>query len=281
MKLAVLATIFSAFKFVWHQRIQFYSLALPAVVILSILSTLADSILLRGIHSSFQFDLLGLQVQSSEEPLGFFNVSSPWAHAAGFGVWLIMVVVFPLYSVAWHRLFLAPHEDITILKCYVCLLRHWSFLWLNIRIFILIIPIGILGFLITLFSLFMAPIVGILLTLFVIVCYARFSMWLPAAALDQYLTFSGVLNLTKGHGWQLAAIMIVMGITTGVLDGVATIIIANASSSISVVGELTQNLLTNFALFFITYAGTAVGITALSIVYRKLTECITFSAKAP
>jgi hypothetical protein len=271
MKLAIFATIGAAFRFCWYHRGQFYSLALPAIVVLSILSTLASSTFLAGTNSTFFFDFFGLQVQSNGKPFGHYS-DSPWTVVIELGIFVLMVVVFPLYSVAWHRLFLLPQEDLTILDCYRWQSRHWSFLWANIKIFLFIIPMGLLGFLITAASLIFAPIVGIVIVLFVVMCYARFSMWLPAAALDTKLELADVLEMTKGHGWQLAAILIITGLATGLMDGIATGLIAGASGSISVVGNLTQSLLTNLALFSIMYAGMAVGITALSMAYAKLTE---------
>jgi hypothetical protein len=97
-------------------------------------------------------------------------------------------------------------------------------------------------------------------------------MWLPAAALEQKMTLQEALVLTKGNGGQLAAILILTAITSGILDILAKGLISYASLSLGTVGVLTQSLLTNFALYLITYAGTAIGISALSIGYQKLTE---------
>jgi hypothetical protein len=86
------------------------------------------------------------------------------------------------------------------------------------------------------------------------------------------MTFQEAFVLTKGNGGQLAAILVLTGIVAGILDGMATSLIASASISLKIVGILTQNLLTNFALYLIMYAGMAVGITALSMGYQQLTE---------
>jgi hypothetical protein len=97
-------------------------------------------------------------------------------------------------------------------------------------------------------------------------------MWLPAAALEQKMTLKEALVLTRGNGRQLAAILILTTITSGILDVLAESLISYASLSLGTVGVLTQSLLTNFALYLITYAGTALGISALSISYQKLIE---------
>jgi hypothetical protein len=163
-----------------------------------------------------------------------------------------------------------PKDGMKIWHCYLWQRRHSLFLWLNIKIFLLIILMGSLAFLVTLASALFAPIVGVIMIIFVTVCYARFSMWLPAAALDKKMTLLESLVLTRGNGGRLAAILILTGIVAGILDGIATHLISYASISLGIIGTLTQNLLTNLALYLIMYAGMAIGITALSIGYKKL-----------
>ena len=272
MKLAVISTILAAFKFCWLHRTQFYFLALPAIVILAILSTLVTTFLPDTSQHAFGFKLFGEHIVNSKEALSYSYDGSPWRSLADLFLFFLMAGFFPLYSVAWHRFFLVPKADLNILDCYLWQGRHSLFLWSNIKIFLLIIPIGGLALLLTLASVVFAPIVGITMIFFVSVCYARFSMWLPAAALDKKMTLQEAFVLTKGNGGRLAAILILTGIVAGILDGMTTSLIAYASISLSAVGVLTQNLLTNFALYLIMYAGMAVGITALSMGYQKLTE---------
>ena len=272
MKLAVVSTILAAFKFCWFHRTQFYFLALPAIIILAILSTLVTTFFPYTSQHAFGFKLFGEHIVNSKEALSYSYDGSPWRSLADLFLFFLMAGFFPLYSVAWHRFFLIPKADLNILDCYLWQARHSLFLWSNIKIFLLIIPIGGLALLLTLASVVFAPIVGIAMIFFVSVCYARFSMWLPAAALDKKMTFQEAFVLTKGNGGQLAAILVLTGIVAGILDGMATSLIAYASISLKIVGMLTQNLLTNFALYLIMYAGMAVGITALSMGYQQLTE---------
>jgi hypothetical protein len=272
MKLAVVSTILAAFKFCWFHRTQFYFLALPAIIILAILSTLVTTFLPYTSQHVFGFKLFGEHIVNSKEALSYSYDGSPWRSLADLFLFFLMAGFFPLYSVAWHRFFLVPKADLNILDCYLWQGRHSLFLWSNIKIFLLIVPIGGIALLLTLASVVFAPIVGIVMIFFVSVCYARFSMWLPAAALDKKMTFREAFVLTKGNGGQLAAILVLTGIVAGILDGMATSLIAYASISLKIVGMLTQNLLTNFALYLIMYAGMAVGITALSMGYQQLTE---------
>ena len=272
MRLAIVSTILAAFKFCWFHRTQFYFLALPAIIILAILSTLVTTLLPSTSQHAFEFKLFGEHIVNSKEALSYSYDGSPWRSLADLFLFFLMAGFFPLYSVAWHRFFLVPKADLNILDCYLWQGRHSLFLWSNIKIFLLIVPIGGIALLLTLASVVFAPIVGIAMIFFVSVCYARFSMWLPAAALDKKMTFREAFVLTKGNGGQLAAILVLTGIVAGILDSMATSLIAYTSISLKIVGILTQNLLTNFALYLIMYAGMAVGITALSMGYQQLTE---------
>jgi hypothetical protein len=272
MKLVIFSIILASFRFCWLHRIQFYFVALPAVSILAILTTLVTTLFPQDSQQAFGFKFLGESIINSKEVLSYSYDGLSWRSLAEFFLFILMVAFFPLYSVAWHRFFLVPKERIKIWHCYVWQRRHSLFLWLNIKIFLLIILIGGLAFLVTLASALFAPIVGVIMIIFVTVCYARFSMWLPAAALDKKMTLRESLFLTRENGGRLAAILILTGIVAGILDGIATSLISYASVSLGIIGALTQSLLTNFALYLIMYAGMAVGITALSIGYQKLSE---------
>jgi len=80
------------------------------------------------------------------------------------------------------------------------------------------------------------------------------------------------LDLSKGNGWRLAGIFVITGFFTALLDSIATLLIEISARSLGALGELTLGLLTNLAVYIVIYAGTAVGITALSIVYKMLIE---------
>ena len=261
MKLPVFATIGLAFKFFWRHRIQFYFLALPPVVISAVL-----------------FTLIG--------PKTFLNYYSPTLISAGAGeFWsielvlitlLTTLIIFPLYTVAWHRSYLIPNEKITIGACYRWQHRHWVFLWASLKMLLLLVPVIIGGFFITGITSAAIPPLGIILMpaniAILILCYARFSLWLPASAVDHKMDLPGIWDLTRGNGWRLVGILIFTSIATGVFDKIAGMLITGAANSLSIVGDLTQNLLSNLALFIITYAGMAIGITALSIAYKLLIE---------
>ncbi len=266
-KIPVFATIGAAFRFFWHNRDPFYYLALPSVVVLSILSSIPGP---SGLFDSFEMNFPGLYVQHSN-PSGILPADVTLGSVLAFFVGLI---IFPLYSVAWHRSFLLPGESVTIRECYHWRGRHWAFLWATVKVLLFLIPlalggIALLGVLSPLF-----PLLGIIgiptLVFFIIISYCRFSLWLPASAIDHQMDLKQVLALTKGNGWRLAGIFVLTGLFTALLDSIARGIIFVSAGSIGVLGELTSSLLTNLALYLVIYAGTAVGITALSMVYKML-----------
>ena len=272
MKLPIFLTIIEAFRFCWLNRVQFYLLALPAITILAISSTLITNVFTDTTQQAFEFKLLSEPIVNSKETFIYSFGGFSQRSIAELFLFLILAAFFPLYSVAWHRFFLVPKESLNILDCYLWRGRHSLFLWSNIKIFLLIIPIGGLALIFTLASALLAPIFGIAIFFFVSICYARFSMWLPAAALDRSMTLREAFVLTKGNGSQLATILILTAIVGAILDSIATSLIVYASVSLSIIGVLTQNLLMNFALYLIMYAGMAIGITALSMGYQLLNE---------
>jgi hypothetical protein len=270
MKLPIFKTVGDAFFYVWNHRIQFYYLALPAVVILSVLLALA------GPGMSFNINLPGLQIEHANQPSSSAGKGLFWSGAAGLVSFVLVIFIFPLYSVAWHRSYLEPNENVTIRDCYRWRRRHWAFLWATVKISLLMIPIIIAaGLLVTFITPVFPPLAFLLmpiLMIFGLIYYSRFSMWLPATAIDNKLSLTEVLILTKGNGWRLAAILVVTSIVTGILNTVTSLIITGAASALSIIGGLTQNLLANLAEFLIFYAGIAIGISALSIAYKSLMD---------
>ena len=83
---------------------------------------------------------------------------------------------------------------------------------------------------------------------FLTICYCRFSLWLPAAALDKKLDLRDTFALTRGNGVRLALILIITGLLAGILDSIAISLITYASDPLSAIGRLTQNLLRNFPI---------------------------------
>lgn len=267
MEIPVFATIGGAFNFFWHHRVQFFYLALPPVVLLAILFAMAgsDTPFLPKLNQPHTFKM-------SKSP----DIETIWRSLSGLAAFFIMVAVFPLYSVAWHRSYLVQNERVTIGSCYRWRMRHWSFLWAMIKMSLILFPVFLVSGLFVSFLSAAFPPLGavfmIFLIAFIFVCYSRFSLWLPAAAVDHKMTIGEVLALTKGNGGRLSAILILTGVAVGILNVFANLGIAIAAGSLSMVGSLTQSLLTNLALYLIMYAGMAVGISALSKAYKLLTD---------
>ena len=272
MKLAIIPIICGAFKFFWLNRHQFYYLAFPVITILAIFSTLLTLLFPDNPSYAPEFKFLDQQNFIIRETYFSSYDDLSWIFFGDLFLFILIIFFIPLYSVAWHRFFLVPEEDINVLGCYNWRKRHSLFLWLNLKIFLLMIPISGFAVLLIIASTIFFPIVALAMIFFLTICYCRFSLWLPAAALDKKLDLRDTFALTRGNGVRLALILIITGILAGILDSIAISLITYASDPLSAIGRLTQNLLTNIALYSILYAGKAIGITALSISYKQLTE---------
>ncbi len=264
MKIPVFATIKSALSFFWSNRVAFLYMAQPPLVILAILYTFS------GFDGMGKLSIGGVEMSQRENFGVNFSFRSTYNGFLGIIGLVVWVASFSLYSVAWHRSFLVPNEVLTIRDCYRWQKRHWVFLWSTIKIVLFMIPIGLAGGLFVAFSGFLAPVIGFFLVMFMGVIYSRFSLWLPASAIDQKHNMSEILALSKDNGIRLSLIIFLTGLVTGGLNAIASVLITFAAQSLSVIGDLTQSLLASFALLLITFAGLAVGVSALSVTYRKL-----------
>ena len=127
-----------------------------------------------------------------------------WAVAAWLAYLLVYIAVFVMYSVAWHRVFLAPENVTMIRDAYGWHRRQTRFLFayakvLGLLFLILFVPIVfavILGG--------MASIVFNLLTVPTVIgmfwLYARLSILFPAIAVDNNLTIKGAYSFTEKNG---------------------------------------------------------------------------------
>ncbi|MDE0539041.1 MAG: hypothetical protein OXH94_09990, partial [Rhodospirillales bacterium] len=93
MKLPVMMTVREALGFVWENRMWAVNLALPAIVIIGILTAIA------GGAGAVPAPGQPVQLQFVQVALLVFNI------------WFTIV-----YSVAWHRAYLAEERNATVLE---------------------------------------------------------------------------------------------------------------------------------------------------------------------
>ncbi len=240
-QLAVFKTLGACCAFVWLERRNFLSLALPGIAVLAILRTLTN----------------------------LFGTGGLVNPAASIAAWV-------LFAVAWHRSYLVPNEVTTVRAALRWGRRQTRFFLLAVGVGVLVVivptvPINIIGT--SLFvSLFGEAWQMLLLAIYLsmLLIYARLSLLFPSIAVDHRMSFSECWRFTRGNSWRLALIIFLIAAPIWVV----TFLIRVTIPAIFDLLELSESLTAHFAgalldeaLWFI---GIAVAVSALSISYREL-----------
>ena len=275
MKLPVLATVREAFVFLWQRRSTFWSLVIPGIVFLSILGVLSIWLtwFVSGSPESFS-EFVGTR-QHRLDPNNFgFVIVAVLVDAVAYCAFVI------LYSVAWHRAYLLPDESVTIGSAYRWRMRQTRFLFNYVKIFLAILAIMLF---------FWVAVAGIgpmvmafgipqLLILFQIaylivagLVFARSSLLFPATAVDQHVDLAKGWAMSNGNSWRLFFIILFVGLPIWLISVPANVLITFAWFGTSIGASLTGNLILTLIYHFLAFIGIAVGVTALSISYQRLT----------
>ena len=129
-------------------------------------------------------------------------------------------------------------------------------------------------------------------TVLVLLVLSRWSIWLPAAAVEDPMTFGGAWRTTRGNAWRLVFITILIWIPFAVVGMVLQVALeptffgfqvhdwsgnGNAGGAMEQMKMsrtnrgLTMSFIANLIYMAYYYVGIAVGVTGLSIAYRHLT----------
>lgn len=270
MKLPVFGIIKQAYGFVWAHRTEFWKLAIPAIVIVSILG---------AVFSWGLWTLFG-KAQSFGEYLE--NAANPEIadFQSFFWLWLapmiVFAIVFCMYSVAWHRLYLVPEELASAGAAYRWGGRQWRFLFNYVKVFLVMIPpfivaeIVILGIAVAAAAAFIIS--QILVWLIVGWFYARFSMLFPSTAADAHMKLREGWRFSKGNGWRLLWIIVFVALPVGIVTWPINFAVSVLLFETGAISSLTANLLTALLGQFFGFIGIAVGVSALSISYKRLMD---------
>lgn len=286
MKLPVFRTVKEAYGFIWYHLREFWLLAIPAIVVVSIAGAVFSWGLwtLSGRPGSF-----GDYLDSVGNPAGFDFQSFFW-------LWLIAAVVFAavfcMYSVAWHRLYLVPSEAASARSAYRWEGRQTRFLFNYIKVFLLAIPVFVLVAIIVgglgavigaassdagsapesstllLVILLVQMFVWLSLGLF----YARFSMLFPATAADAHMGIREGWRFTKGNGWRLLWIIVLVAVPIIAVTWPINLVISVVAYETGAIGSLTANLIIALIGQFFGFLTIAVGVSALSISYKRISD---------
>ena len=246
-KVQVFATVGQAFRFVWAERNDFMTFALVPILVLAIVVT--------AVSGAIPDDPSALGVRGS----------------AGLALFaMVNVVALTYFGVAWHRRYLVPQERATARDALRWQPRHWRFLWITI-----VLSIGS-GFAIILGSvptLALSPAGTALGTLAVLIgvalAAARWLVLLPAATIDDFMTFRAGWALGRGNSWRLLNLLILATLPVFVAD-------VGIRALLSLVFGEAPGLLGRFVGAFVFemagFAGAAIGISALSSAYLQLLQ---------
>ena len=287
MKLPVIATVSDAYRFVWRDRKSFWALALPGIAILAI-STAVFS------WSSW---LVSGSPDSLEQYMDSTNLWSESGLPAWFYViWLVSMVIYlavlVMYSVAWHRRYLVPGEGLSVWAAYRWHMRQTRFFLIYVKIvllfipllFLLVIVLGLIGGATAaiVYSLGVHPdsanaaAIGfaIQIPLWMIIgwFFARVSMLFPATAIDNQMSVRKGWKFSRKNGWRLYWIIVFVAIPVWVISWPFSLVFSYSGLESGLYGSLTALVLWGFVTQFLAFIGIAVGVSALSISYKRLVE---------
>lgn len=259
--LPILSTVIDAYRFVWDGRRVFILTAALPVVVLS----------LAGIGLSLlpQQGLIQLDMPDRAEPVSALSVQD----LAGS---LISLLAYTMFAVAWHRKWLVGPEGITIWTALRWDQRKSRFLLrligigviCTLSVFPMTLVLGILGSGMQAILPFAALAISALAGLI----FARLVPVLPAAAVDDPMTFRDAWGLVTGNNWRVLLICILPQLPISLLATMLVLLMAGLLGGLGLGGTLTGTLALNLMTETVSYFGIAVGVTALSITYRHLTQ---------
>ena len=276
--LPIFSTVRDAYSFVWAERRHVWSLLLPPVVIIAIFNALLGWSAFTG-DESVQRTTEDVTTVYSEA----FLQAPGWVQILVAFSTLLYVGAFCLYSVAWHRRYLVPAEAPSVGAAYRWQPRQSGFLWAYFRLILVVLPAVVVWFAIGL------PLTGLLvlgssLGLFALVAlivfawlllgtlYARLAILLPAASVEHQMTLKEGWAMTDGNGWRMMTIITCVTVPVWLVIGVFNLILAIGGADSLLQSTLTGSLVVALIDQTIGFVGVAVGVSALSIVYAKLSQ---------
>lgn len=256
MQLPVFDIITQACRDTWENRRDFAAFAFLPVFVVSIVATLMAAVVgdLRVI-----FDNPGQLPPAAVARMFFGSLAD----------WLARFAVYTVFAVAWHRRTLVGPEATTIGAAMRWGRRHWRFfrrlVFLFVNLFALMFFVSILLRNIIPLGLALSP---MLISMGLI--YGRVALVLPAAATDTPMTVVESARLTNGNSWRMFLAVVVLPLLVILFGGIAILIVALPLADF-IGASMTARFLTTLVAQSVNYIGFAVGITALSLAYRKLT----------
>ena len=299
-KLPVWNTIGDAYRFIWAERSAWLNYAAFPFVAIGLLAT----IFLLTVQSSIGLDIFGIGVPLTPDQTAqlerqkLVNLASA-AWIVSLFIIIFYYLVYITFAVAWHRRYLLGPEKTSAREVFVWHRRHWRFLGRTVFLAVLLIIFGtliglasaallavvlssgianlpVLGFAIG-FVVAMLP--GLLLSLLACSVAAAF----PAAAIeDNEIGFSSAGELAKGNVWRiwftfLVGLFVPLTVVQFVLDW----LFLTAFPPESWLSSIGLTALAMVTLQAANFVGVALGVSMLSIIYRRLRDNVPLGSESP
>lgn len=298
-KLSVWQTIKEAYAFIWAERRSWLTYGLGPVILVC-----AAPFLLFGAA-------LGLSGGGFQAGPGVQRDSAVGFVAAIIAFLVILIVVYIAFAVAWHRRYLVGPDNTSARELIKWERRHWSFLGRGVLFVIIgLLVMAVFWFPTTKFLLpilspstfsagsgnigtFLAVLIGIQLIIGVLfsVVMVGFLLTFPAASVADYeLTITRAWSLASGNRWRMfwvftvgayIPIFIVQIGLEAIPTGFAAILFddpAIAAES-TLIGVMTT--ISGLLVVAVVLLGFAIGISLLSIMYRRLRDNVLLTPKGP
>lgn len=293
IRLPVFSTVGEAYVFVWRQRTAFWVLAVPAIVIMAISYAL---------HS---WATGGIGPGSYGEYGDYGDFAVDWAERGGLA-WFVVInlamltvsmAVLVLYSVAWHRHYLALGEALSARTAWRWRPRQTRFLINYVKIglllFLLSIPLVLVMAVVSVMTMAISPAteqgsgpmamigfglaMNVLLMAVVLWVFARLSMLFPATAVDNHMSVRAGWRFSRHNGWRLFWIIALAAVPVWIVSTLIGLVFTVLGIQIDLYGSLTAMLLSGLVFQFLGFIGIATGVSALSISYKRLIDARTVS----
>ena len=295
-KLPVFETIRDTYQFIAAQRSSLVDYTIVPVIFGSLFATLFFISLFSGFTETTEtINIYGVQLDPDQIaklppltnflPTGMIFFLSLVAAAAN-------VALYILFSVAWHRRYLLGPTATSAREIFSWKSRHWRFLG-RLILFLLILLLAALIIAIPVF-LILSPIlrsigtgpanpsalilpalvVNIILSVPLALLASKLVLVLPAAATDQTdFRFVESTNLTHGNLWRIVLVFFIgLYLPYSISSwGISLLIVAPSTFELWI-GSIGLVFVVMLVQQIIVYAGIAVGVSALSIIYRKLVD---------
>lgn len=255
LELPLMEMITDAFRYVYDERKDFIALASLPVIALALIASGLNFLMPDG---GVQVDESGMPV--SIGPLVFVNI-------------FVSIVFFAIFAVAWYRKFLVGEEDVTVGAALKLDGRKIRFVirlgGLLLLCALLMMPV-VIGFqLISAAGLAFGPIAIFVMLVVGLLVYARGSLWLIAAAVDDPTSLRAIWRGTNGFSWRLVVLVVAPPMLLLIIQMLVLNIAALILGALGLMDSMTGGLILLIIQESLSYLGIAVVASALSMAYLR------------